>query len=362
MILPMILTGIAGLALGIAIMRLMQARGQGAQDEVAGPAEDNASSGPKAVPAMPSTLSSPRVVLGIAAVLVLAAGGIFAYRSMQGPANQPLATGSATAMAPSPDAKLDDVDTMISRLEARLQKNPTDGEGFRMLGWSFQNTGKPAEAALAYAKAVKLLPDRADVQAGYAEALVAVAGDRVTAEAKSHVDRALQIDPKEPRALFLQALHKSQNGQERAALDAWVALANSAPAEQPWQADLRQRIDVLAKKLGVDVAGKVSAMPNPVMPAAPAAFAGPSPAQMAAASSLPPSQQQSMIDGMVNGLAAKLRANPGDVDGWLKLIRSRVVLKDLVQARADLATARKALSSQPAKLSQVNALAAELGL
>jgi len=69
-----------------------------------------------------------------------------------------------------------------------------------------------------------------------------------------------------------------------------------------------------------------------------------------------------MIDGMVNGLAAKLRANPGDVDGWLKLIRSRVVLKDLVQARADLATARKALSSQPAKLSQVNALAAELGL
>ena len=225
-----------------------------------------------------------------------------------------------------------------------------------------QRTGKPAEAALAYAKAVKLLPARADVQAGYAEALVSVAGDTVTPEAKGHIDTALRLDPKEPRARFLASLYKAQNGQERAALDEWIALSNSASADVPWQVDLRQRVEKLAAKLGVNVAGRLVSAPSAPLTQGMAPLSGPNPAQMAAASSLPLADQQSMIDGMVNGLAAKLKANPNDAEGWLKLIRSRVVLKDMPQAKADLATARKTFASQPAKLAQVNALASELGL
>lgn len=362
MLIPMILTGLAGLALGIAIMRLVQARGP----EKNGAAPSSEVGEVIDATALPtearSGLISPRLALAGAGVLVLAAGGIYAYRSFEGQADTPLALPAAAPALGQPDAKLDDVDTMISRLEARLQKDPNDGEGFRMLGWSFQSTGKPAEAALAYAKAVKLLPARADVQAGYGEALVAVAGDKVTAEAKGHIDRALQLDPKEPRARFLAALYKAQNGQERAALDEWIALSNSAPADLPWQVDLRQRIEKLAAKLGVNVAGRLAPAPAVPLSESAAPFAGPNSAQMTAASSLPLAQQQSMIDGMVNGLAAKLKANPNDVDGWLKLIRSRVVLKDVLQAKADLATARKTFASQTAKLAHVNALASELGL
>ena len=276
------------------------------------------------------------------------------------PAASPDAVSALPAIAPAGGAeaaKLDDVDTMISRLEARLKQNPNDGEGFRMLGWSFQNTGRPAEAVLAYANAVKLLPKRADVQAGYGEALVSVAGDKVTAEAKSHFDEALRLDPKEPRARFFASLYKAQNGNERAALDEWVALSNSATPDQPWQADIRQRIAKLAAKLGVDVSARLTSAANPAT-----ASDDPTAAQMAAARALPVDQQQSMIDGMVNGLAAKLQSNPDDIDGWLKLLRSRVVLKDTGRAKNDLAMARKTFAKQPAKLSRVNALATELGL
>ncbi len=38
--------------------------------------------------------------------------------------------------------------------------------------------------------------------------------------------------------------------------------------------------------------------------------------------------QQAMIRSMVDGLAQKLEADPRNLDGWLRLIRARVVLKE----------------------------------
>ena len=69
-----------------------------------------------------------------------------------------------------------------------------------------------------------------------------------------------------------------------------------------------------------------------------------------------------MIDGMVEGLATKLRSNPDNVDGWIKLIRSRMVLKQAQKAKVDLSTARKVFAGQPDKLGAINSLAQELDL
>ena len=158
---------------------------------------------------------------------------------------QPLATSAAT-----PAGSLDDVDTMIAKLAERLKTDTTDGEGFRMLGWSYVNTNRPAEAVTAYAAAVKLLPGRADVHAGYGEAMVAVAKDVVTPDAKAQFDEAVKIDAKEPRALFFLALYKSQNGQEREALNDWIALSNASSADLPWQGDLQARAIEAGRQIG----------------------------------------------------------------------------------------------------------------
>lgn len=356
MLIQFLLTALAGLVLGVVIMRMIQSRAEDGRSTAAEVAADHKRQAEPPAGKWWSKLTQTQMILGSSGVLALLAIAIVFFR----PAASPDTVSALPAMTPAggaETAKLDDVDTMISRLEAKLKQNPNDGEGFRMLGWSFQNTGKPAEAVLAYANAVKLLPKRADVQAGYGEALVSVAGDKVTAEAKSHFDEALRLDPKEPRARFFASLYKAQNGNERAAFDEWIALSNSSAPDLPWQADIRQRIGKLAAKLGVDVSARMTPAANPA-----AVAGGPSPEQMAAARTLPVDQQQSMIDGMVNGLAAKLQSNPDDIDGWLKLIRSRVVLKDTGRARDDLAMARKTFAKQPAKLSQVNALANELGL
>ncbi|WP_156254906.1 tetratricopeptide repeat protein [Sandarakinorhabdus oryzae] len=356
------LTALAVLAIGLVAMRVMRAPADPAEgDATATTGQAGSTAG----------LLRPRNVYGGAGVLVLLAGVIALTRPAD---NAPAPADTAVAAAPVSFAatplatrSLDDVDTMMARLEQRLKDKP-DGEGYRMLGWSYQNTGRPAEALKAYARAIELLPDRADIRAGYGEAMVGVANDVVTPEAKAQFDRAARLDPKEPRARFFAGLWKLQHGKPRAALDDWIALSNDWSPEQRWQPDVRQRIEALAAREGVNIAGRLKLLTGAAQPVFPAGAAPPAAGQgisaeaVKAADSLSAPERQAMIDSMVEGLANRLKSNPGDLDGWLKLIRSRVVLKDLARARDELGMARMQFAGDPAKLAQLNDLAAELGL
>lgn len=81
------------------------------------------------------------------------------------------------ASAPQSQAGgLPDVETMIASLAKRLQAQPGDVEGWRTLGWSYLNTGRPAEALKAYEKAIEIAPDRQDLKEGLATARAAARG------------------------------------------------------------------------------------------------------------------------------------------------------------------------------------------
>ena len=47
---------------------------------------------------------------------------------------------------------------------------------------------------------------------------------------------------------------------------------------------------------------------------------------MDAAQEMSPEERQAMIEGMVEGLAIRMEANPDDLDGWLRLARAYAVL------------------------------------
>lgn len=344
-----ILTALAGAALAIVGMRVWQARESAGGDVAALPADD------AAVQAAPAPGLNRKLLIGAGALVVLAVG-VLALR--QGDeAAAPVATAAPGAAG---QQSLDDVNTMIARLAARLEKEPGDGEGFRMLGWSYVMTGQPDKAIEPYKRALKLLPGNALVQSGYGEALTGAAAGTVTPEAKTAFDKALALDPQEPRARHFTALWLAQHGQEREALDKWIALVNAGPADAPWQADVRSRITATATKLGVDVSARLKA-------SAPASGGGavlppPDPAAVQAAGQLPPADRQAMIDGMVEGLAGKLKANPANPEGWARLLRSRMVLKQADKAEADLIAARQALAGDKAGLGMVNAAAREAGV
>jgi cytochrome c-type biogenesis protein CcmH/NrfG len=80
---------------------------------------------------------------------------------------------------------------------------------------------------------------------------------------------------------------------------------------------------------------------------------GPSAQDMQAAAKLPPDQQNTMIRGMVERLAERLKTDAGDVNGWIMLVRSYNVLGERDKANAAAADAQRVLASDPEKLARL---------
>src|SRR5262249_11101443 len=87
---------------------------------------------------------------------------------------------------------------------------------------------------------------------------------------------------------------------------------------------------------------------------------GPPAAQMPTAADQPAAQHPSTMRGRADRLAARLRQDGSDVDGWIRLVRSYKVLGETEKYRAAAAEARQALAADPGKLQQLNVALKEL--
>jgi cytochrome c-type biogenesis protein CcmH/NrfG len=77
-------------------------------------------------------------------------------------------------------AELSDVDTMIVRLAARLEREPDDVKGWKMLGWSYLNMNRAGDAVRAYEKARKLDPGDPAITTALDQAKAALTAAYVT--------------------------------------------------------------------------------------------------------------------------------------------------------------------------------------
>ena len=348
-----ILIGLAGIAFGIASVVLWQRYIASTSNVTTVPEGGDASGNP---PALRQASLPAKILLAVAAILAA-----LAITGLLRPAEHvdPPPAGAAPISLASPQRDLADVDTMIASLSARLTQNPDDGAGYRMLGWSYLMTARPHEALAPYRRAMELLPDDATVHSGYGEALVATAKGTVTKEAKAAFDRALAIDPQEPRARYFVGKHLAQRGRVSEALDRWIALANDGPSDAAWMPEVVDEIGTTADELGIDVSNRIA---RPAVAEAGADFPQVAPSAIDAASRLPEDEQQAMIDRMVDGLAARLREDPSDAQGWARLIRSRMVLGETAQASRDWQAARRALTQDGPGRALVDTVAARAGV
>ena len=258
--------------------------------------------------------------------------------------------------------QLPDVETMIGRLVARLKSQPEDAEGWRMLGWSYFHLGQASKAIEAYARAVSLRPQSSEFKSAYGEALVAEDGGSVTPRAIEAFQGALAIDAQNAKAMYFLALAKAQAGNKQEALKEYLALQGDLQGdvqEEPWVAQLREQTENLARELKVDLPPRASqAARADVLPDR----QRPTPEEIASIQALPADQQKMVIREMVEGLARRLRERPIDEEGWVRLIRSRVVLGEQQTAREDLARALAAFSGDASAVARIAAAAKELGV
>jgi len=274
-----------------------------------------------------------------------------------------------------PQSRLGSVDEMIDRVVARVSQNPNDVEGWRMLGWSYFNTEHFAQSAAAYAKAFELNPNDSSLGSAYGEALVRAAEDRVTDDAKAVFEKTLKVDGKDARARFFMGLAKEQAGNKTAALDDWVAILNEADSNETWFGDLRQRVSELSQDAGIDVSTRLhrknAAATGGVLaalqqqdssPVGSQKKDGPTADDVRNADAMPPADRAAMIRSMVDGLATRLEQSPGDVEGWIKLIRSRKVLGETKEAAQALQRALDVFKTAPQEREQIVAVGREMGL
>lgn len=264
-----------------------------------------------------------RPVLAIAALAPLAALGLYLTVGAPGYPDQPIrariakwrTTDLASLTAPQMAAVLREV----------TQEHP-DAEGYRFLAMAENQSDNPSGAARALRKALTLAPQRADLWEMLGVSLVAEADGQETPGAVTAFQEALKRDPKAVLARFHMARAQSQAGDRPGAVAALKALQADMAADDPRRDSLAQAI---------------AEAEQPPKPAGPA-FSG---------------AQTEMIRGMVAGLAAKLKTNPDDSEGWVRLVRSYAVLGDVKARDAALAEAQARYKGRADVLGELDAAA-----
>jgi cytochrome c-type biogenesis protein CcmH len=282
-----------------------------------------------------------------AAIPMLALGLYLTYGSPRLP-DQPLA---ARLEDPASDRNLE---ALVARVEARLRAHPEEGQGWDVIAPVYLSGRRYDDAAEAYSQAIRLLGPSAMRLSGQGQALVLANNGVVTEEARRALEQALELDQTliEPRILL--AIAKEQDGQFAAAIEDWQALLKQADGEAPWREMVKKRIEAAEAHL----AGK----PLPQAEASSQAQSGPGAADIAAAQDLSPEERQTMIEQMVQRLAARLDQDGSDLPGWLKLVRAYSVLDRKDDALKALQRAKSQFSGNAQAIEQLDQLAAELGL
>jgi len=129
----------------------------------------------------------------------------------------------------------------------------------------------------------------------------------------------------------------------------------------PTSADLKLEYEEAKEKASEGDGAKTAAAP-PQGEATGKGAEGPTAEQISAYQAMPPHEREVAIRSMVDGLAARLENSPRDVEGWMRLMRSRVVLGESEIAAAAFRKALSIFKDDASAASRIRASAFELGL
>jgi cytochrome c-type biogenesis protein CcmH len=303
------------------------------QAETARVREQETDRGAQKYPVRKRQLSAALAVL----VLTVGAGSLYLILGSPDLPGQPLASRLDEAHG---DAN--SIHALFARVEAHLEQHPEDGRGWEVIAPVYMRLGRYQDAANARANALRLLGPTGQREADLGEALVASENGTVSAKAKEAFDEAIRLDASNVTARFYQGLAAEQDGSREDAARIWRALLAEAPAEAQWAEVVRQALARLETSSAAGSALPRVAAPNPPPEGAPG--------------------QEQMIRGMVERLAARLQQDGSDVDGWLRLVRSYMVLCERDKAHAAITDARRALKDEPEKLRRLDDGAKSLGI
>lgn len=304
------------------------------------------------------------------AALVVGAGGFWGYLTLGAPGYPDLplsarlamaeemraarpaqAEAEAAAAAPPPADVPADFMALMTELRAKVAERPDDLTGHRLLAENEARLGNFAAARAAQERVIALQGEAAPAadHVTLARFMIAAAGGAVSPEAEAALTEALRRDESDADGLFFLGIARLQSGRPDLAFRVWRHYLQVAPADSPWQPEVRARIGELAALAGVRFD------PLPPLP-------GPDAGDVAAAADMAPEDRAAMVRGMVDRLGSRLATQGGTAQEWAQMIRALGVLQDRDRAAAIWAEARTVFAGRQAELDLVAAAAREAGL
>ena len=227
---------------------------------------------------------------------------------------------------------------LITKLAKRLYSDPSGGDrvGWELLGDVHMNNGTYGEAVLAYTQLVEKDNRFSQSWIKLAGSLIANEG-AISQSALNAIEKALVLDSLSPISIYYKALYFEQEGRLE---EAYTLLINRLDLEKTnadWVGLYLVEANRFGTLLGYDKIARLDSE----------APVGPTNADIIEASKLNAVETSAFINSMVSGLVDKLKNEPNDIDGWLRLSRSYIVLKNLTLARESLQEAKFLIEKLP---------------
>ena len=226
-----------------------------------------------------------------------------------------------------------DVGALTPLLIDRVRANPNDQQAWLYLARIYITAGDARQAAGALGRAITAGrksggEESADLNTAHGELLVQANSGEITPAAVEAFNTALRIDPQNAPARYYLGMAAAQKKDNVTAAKYWQSLLAEVPANSPLRSEL------------VDRLASIGAAPQRVL----GKDGAPDPT------------------AMVAGLAERLKKEPNDPAGWLRLIRAYGVLGETDKAKEALATARKTVGTDATVKAALDEQAKELKL
>ncbi len=176
--------------------------------------------------------------------------------------------GTPQAMSPESDVRNagqptpQEVEAMVAKLAARLEQAPDDGNGWALLARTYLAMQRYPEAIAAYERAAVILKDNADLLADYADVLAMSQGRRIEGKPLQIVERALQIDPTQWKALAMAGSAAFDRKDYKKAIGYWEKLQSRADASSEFAREVAANIEEARQLDGIKAPARAEIKPD----------------------------------------------------------------------------------------------------
>ena len=275
---------------------------------------------------------SKHVTLMLVATLFVVGASAGLYSSIGSPGIEDGAGSQAGEMS-----------AVVQSLAARLDSNPNDIEGWRMLGRSYMALGDYGRAVQAYERVVELdSGQNAQSLVELGEAMLADSGQNLSPQIVALFENALVLEPSNPAALFWGGIGAVNRGDRTLAADRWERLLGTNPPE-----NIREvLITRIAEWRGEEVSAPQAVTPSASLPPATPATPVPEP-------SAPEPAPDAIVAASVGLSDAAAQSLPAEGAVF-------IIARDPGQPSPPIAVTRQRLSTLPAvfQLSDSNSMVA----